>query len=251
MIEYIYFLPESTGVYSIGISQFGHIPTNAELEIFSVHDKLEYIHAEGSVGVPADAEGALVVGSLQDGLVARPYSSIGPTKNGQNVPNVLVPDGIKTKSYGEQLVYGTSSSAAYLTGLVAILFSESSNTQLDLSSHLLDLMMSKIGDSSVVDGFGGTINTTTSNPTKTPQIEEQKPDVANKTNDVVETVIDEANKADTEELTPSDPENNTSRTDCPPNMNFLMKKSSHELVCVKEETGLILIQRGWGIPYPL
>ncbi len=95
----------------------------ANLEIFSVYDKLEYSHSQGSVGVPSDAKGIVVVGSLGNDNNVQPFSSKGPTDNGQTVPNILVKDGISTEIYKEEAFHGTSASAAYVSGLIAILYS--------------------------------------------------------------------------------------------------------------------------------
>lgn len=95
----------------------------ANLEIFSVYDKLEYSHSQGSVGVPSDAKGIVVVGSLGNDNNVQPFSSKGPTDNGQTVPNILVKDGISTEIYKEEAFHGTSASTAYVSGLIAILYS--------------------------------------------------------------------------------------------------------------------------------
>ena len=58
-LEYIYHIPDTEGVYSLGVLYSGDMtsPKNrphANLEIFTVNDKLEYPVAQSSVSVPAD-----------------------------------------------------------------------------------------------------------------------------------------------------------------------------------------------------
>jgi len=122
-LEYLYFIPETPGEYYIGVSRFGE-SENSSIDIFSVYDNLEYSQSKGSAGVPSDAKGAIIVGSLGTDNQMQPYSSEGPTDNGQIVPNVLVNDGIITEAYDKEPFYGTSASTAYVSGLIAILYSE-------------------------------------------------------------------------------------------------------------------------------
>ena len=122
-LEYLYHIPEFPGEYYIGISNYGQ-PNNSNLKIFSVYDELEYSQSQGSVGVPTDARGVIVAGSLGSDNNVQPFSSKGPTDKGQTVPNILVKDGISTEIYKEEAFHGTSASAAYVSGLIAIVYSE-------------------------------------------------------------------------------------------------------------------------------
>ena len=89
--EYIYHIPDTEGIYSLGVLYSGDMtsPSNrphASLEIFTVNDDLEYPVAQSSVSVPADANGAIVVGAVNqlDGILES-YSPQGPTNNGKLV----------------------------------------------------------------------------------------------------------------------------------------------------------------------
>lgn len=124
--EHIHHIPDTEGVYAIGVVFSGEtsspadIPT-AELEIFTPSDELEYPVAIGSVSVPADAEGAIVVGAVNhlNGKL-EPFSSQGPTNNGKLAPHIVGPDGVTTVALDGNPFYGTSATAPYIAGLVAL-----------------------------------------------------------------------------------------------------------------------------------
>jgi Ca2+-binding RTX toxin-like protein len=125
--EYIHHIPDTEGTYSIGILYAGDMSDvskrpKASLEIFSVNDELERPISHSSVSVPADAEGAIVVGAVNhlDGTL-EPFSSQGPTNNGKLAPHVLGPDGVTTLALGDKPFYGTSATTPYVAGLVALI----------------------------------------------------------------------------------------------------------------------------------
>ncbi|QLH09400.1 S8 family serine peptidase [Candidatus Nitrosotenuis sp. DW1] len=152
-LEYLSYIPTEIGSYSIGISHFGQIYQDAKLEIFSIYDKLEYVNPEQSVGTPTDARGAIVVGALGNST-SMPYSSIGPTDNGLNVPQILSPDGFVVSSLGQKPFYGTSSSAAYVTGLLVMLLSTHPELQSQIGANsFTELQFDSSG--LVIEGFAG------------------------------------------------------------------------------------------------
>ena len=125
--EYIHHIPDTEGTYSIGILSAGDVSEvskrpNATLEIFSVYDELEHPVPLSSVSVPADAEGAIVVGAVNhlDGKL-QPFSSQGPTNNGKLAPHVVGPDGVTTLALGDEPFYGTSATTPYIAGLAALM----------------------------------------------------------------------------------------------------------------------------------
>ena len=123
--EWISFMPETVGTYHVGISYWGLDTPPDILEIFSPSDILEYSTPQGSVSVPTDANGAIVVGAIHylDNYL-EDFSSQGPTNNGLNVPNVVAPDGVDTQAYGENPFYGTSAAAPHVAGTVALLLEQ-------------------------------------------------------------------------------------------------------------------------------
>jgi subtilisin family serine protease len=127
-VETIQFLPESTGTYHVGISKSSSGGSNTELEIFSPTHLFEYSVSSSSVGVPTDAEGAIVTGAIYyvDSSL-EPFSSRGPANNGRSVPNLVGPDGVSTLAYGEGFpFYGTSAAAPYVAGVAALVMEEDS-----------------------------------------------------------------------------------------------------------------------------
>jgi subtilisin family serine protease len=92
------------------------------MEIFTVNDELEYSVKQSSVSVPADANGAIVVGAVNhlDGII-EPYSSQGPTNNGKLAPHVVGPDGVTTLALDGKPFYGTSATTPYVAGLAALI----------------------------------------------------------------------------------------------------------------------------------
>jgi len=126
-IEYIYHVPDIDGTYSIGVLYAGDISSPSEipsatLEIFSVNDELEHPITKSSVSVPADANGAIVVGAVNhlDGKLES-FSSQGPTNNGKLAPHVVGPDGVTTLSLDGSPFFGTSATAPYIAGLAALI----------------------------------------------------------------------------------------------------------------------------------
>ncbi len=125
--EYIHYIPDIEGIYSLGVLYAGDMtsPKNrpqSALEIFTVNDELEYPVIQSSVSVPADAHGAIVVGAVNhlDGII-EPYSSQGPTNNGQLAPHVVGPDGVTTLALDGKPFYGTSATTPYVAGLAALI----------------------------------------------------------------------------------------------------------------------------------
>jgi len=135
-LEYIYHIPDTEGIYALGIIHNGEnnspskIP-EAMIEIFTPSDELEYPVAQGSVSVPADAAGAIVVGAVNHmSGELEPFSSQGPTNHGKLAPHLVGPDGVTTLALDGEPFFGTSATAPYIAGIAALLL----ETNPDISS---------------------------------------------------------------------------------------------------------------------
>ena len=138
--EFINYLPSTTGLYSIGVTFTGEdSASDASLELFSLNNVLEHTIQQGSVTVPSDAQGVMVVGAVNyfDGKV-EPFSSQGPTNHGENTPHVVGPDGITTLGLGNKPFYGTSATAPYIAGIAALLIE--SNSEIDVEQIFKEIV---------------------------------------------------------------------------------------------------------------
>jgi subtilisin family serine protease len=125
--EYIYHVPEIEGIYALGVVYAGDTNTladipDATIEIFTINDPLEHPIVFSSVSVPADADGAIVVGAVNhmDGEL-EPFSSQGPTNHGKLAPHVVGPDGVTTTALDGEAFFGTSATTPYIAGMAALL----------------------------------------------------------------------------------------------------------------------------------
>jgi len=125
--EYIYHVPEIEGIYALGVVYAGDTNSPADIpdatiEIFTPSDPLEHPISFSSVSVPADANGAIVVGAVNhmDGTL-EPFSSQGPTNHGKLAPHVVGPDGVTTVALDGKPFFGTSATTPYIAGMAALL----------------------------------------------------------------------------------------------------------------------------------
>ncbi|MCY3762390.1 MAG: S8 family serine peptidase [Gemmatimonadetes bacterium] len=129
-VEWIKYIVERSGEYGISVSKAdGARPER--LKIWSYYqDFEEHAVARNSIGMPADAKGAMAVGAVfhrfwNRGLVEA-YSSRGPTTDGRIKPELAAPTGVSTVSYGRLNLrrgggyFGTSASAPHVAGAAAL-----------------------------------------------------------------------------------------------------------------------------------
>ena len=79
---------------------------------------------EQTLSLPADAAGAITVGSyLVETVEVVSYSSRGPTEDGRQKPDLVAATGVSTASLGTRMGEGTSYSAPHVAGAAALLLS--------------------------------------------------------------------------------------------------------------------------------
>lgn len=131
-VEIIFGQLPFTGAYALEIVNRAAKWYGQPVRTFSFHLNLfirdgsfpfiEHHTTYGSVREVAANPAVITVGavSVADGTV-RPYSSRGPTPDGRSKPEVYAPDGVSGTAY--PTFYGTSASAPYVAGAIALLYS--------------------------------------------------------------------------------------------------------------------------------
>ena len=96
--------------------------TNANLDLYSAYQDIEYVVTAGSVLQPADNPNALTVGAVywNSPNTIESFSSLGPTSDGRIKPDIAGPDGVSTATYGPSAFYGTSAASPHLAGAAAL-----------------------------------------------------------------------------------------------------------------------------------
>lgn len=107
--------------FSIGGDPLNPV-TGTHFDVFAnVVEDLGLQTPESSLLVPATAERVISVGAVpyDDPSTIEPFSSRGPTADGRVKPDLVGPDGVTTSTYVGGFA-GTSASAPFVTGLVAL-----------------------------------------------------------------------------------------------------------------------------------
>ena len=124
-VEFIEYFAVQEGTYGVSVVRVGEAEPK-KLRVWSWHHDIEYPVLASSLGIPADARGALSVGAIHHdqwdlGILAS-YSSRGPTADGRIKPDLVAPSGVTTASYGaDKLFGGTSAAAPHVAGAAALL----------------------------------------------------------------------------------------------------------------------------------
>ena len=149
-VEWIEYTAERSGEYHILVRK-SRDARSRRLKIWSFNRNLdfEYSTPERSIGIPADARGAMSVGAVPFGYYdlgrIADYSSRGPTLDDRIKPELVAPTGVSTASYGEVDnrgrggYHGTSAAAPHVAGAAALIKAANpSYTRDDLWNALIE-----------------------------------------------------------------------------------------------------------------
>jgi len=121
---------------------------------------ISFYTTEGSIDVPALAEGTFAVGAIADSvwndeeIEIEYYSSQGPTYDGRLKPELCGPSAVSTLAYGDRSFRGTSASCPHAAGAAALLLSQNNDrTNEDLRALLLSYAFD-VGDEGPDNVFG-------------------------------------------------------------------------------------------------
>ena len=139
---------ETPGWYYIAVRRDRGTSSNTRLSIIARSGYIFGGTPEGSVTDPGAHPLAFTVGAVDaTGYLtndAEKFSSQGPTRNGVDKPDLVGPDGLSTRTYGERGFYGTSASAPAVTAALALMMSEQPGlSAYDAAKNLKDLAISQ------------------------------------------------------------------------------------------------------------
>lgn len=119
--EFISMIAPADGIYQIAIKKYKVENDNISFQLFSSHKLDEYNVQNGSLGVIACSEDVITTGAVDiSTLKIENSSSRGPTRSGKLKPDLVAPDNVTTISYWPDKFIGTSSSAPYIAGCIAL-----------------------------------------------------------------------------------------------------------------------------------
>jgi hypothetical protein len=119
--ESVSMVAPSDGIYRIAIKRYKVTRNNTTFQLFSSHKLDEYNMKNCSLGVIACSKDVITVGAVDiSTLKIENSSSRGPTINGLLKPDLVAPDNVTTMSYWPEKFIGTSTSAPYVAGCIAL-----------------------------------------------------------------------------------------------------------------------------------
>lgn len=157
-VEHIEHTVVESGGYYVAIKAY-RISRPTILKLWSGNHSLQTnASLVGTIGVPADARGALAVGAIDQALwtLARiePYSSRGPTADGRTKPDLVGPTGVSTVSLGRAGFSGTSAAAPHVAGVAALVKSADPSRTAAQIVDLLNRAAIDAGDAGKDNTFG-------------------------------------------------------------------------------------------------
>ncbi len=132
--EIIDYTVSTAGAYYIVVKKLRSTMTNVRLSLFSLDADLGIQTASSSLAQPADCANVMAVGAT-DLSDAEYFSSEGPTTDNRAKPDVAAPDRVQTSL--TSLFAGTSASAPYVSGGLALLIAQNPTLSLGQIKFLL------------------------------------------------------------------------------------------------------------------
>jgi hypothetical protein len=122
--ESLSYLSDDDGTYYLALSRVhGPVPSWVQVQAFT-GETLALANPQYSICSPAESssQGALAVGASywNDTQTLEIFSSRGPTRDGRMKPDLVAVDGGDSTTYGPGGFFGTSQSAAHVSGLAAL-----------------------------------------------------------------------------------------------------------------------------------
>ncbi|MSQ15152.1 MAG: hypothetical protein EXR50_04745 [Dehalococcoidia bacterium] len=156
-VERLKYTTATPGDYWVAVQRF-KARRSDRLDIVTTIDyRLQYKVPSESLVIPADSPDAVAVGavSLND-FAIQSYSSQGPTKDGRIKPDLVVPDGVSTVTYGANAFPGTSATAPLIGGIAALVKQAAPRYTPDQIAAFLEAGTTRLGSSQQnnVYGFG-------------------------------------------------------------------------------------------------
>lgn len=134
--EAIYHTSEEYATYGLSIYNNGAEKVNFDLFVPNINLP-EYNVLNGSLSIPADANGSFTTGAtLWSNDALESFSSRGPTNDGRIKPDIVAPDGVLNSVYF--LFFGTSASAPHVAGAAALLLSANHSMTPDSLKNALE-----------------------------------------------------------------------------------------------------------------
>ena len=125
-VEELCYTSPTTRSYSVGIRRASAIST-PRFDLFVNNTVLQHVVASGSIVEPATSPSAMAVGAIcWQNSTLEFYSSLGPTIDGREKPDIAGPDAVSTATYGGfssctiSGFAGTSASAPHVAGAAAL-----------------------------------------------------------------------------------------------------------------------------------